>query len=166
VTQTTMPPANPGQFILRQTCQATTKARCLPWRGRSPSHHQPLCPQTNMTPNPFLATPSTRSPWAWRLVPAAGGGVALLAAARPWRRHGLGLGLGAGRRGSGCGGGPRCPAGQLRSSPLGGWVAAADGTGCARALRRHSSCLLVGHYRSKHPGGSRSSQRSEGAANG
>ena len=28
--------------VLRQTCQAATKARCLPMRGRSPSHHQPF----------------------------------------------------------------------------------------------------------------------------
>ena len=28
--------------VFRQTCQAATKAPCLPMRGRSPSHHQPF----------------------------------------------------------------------------------------------------------------------------
>src|SRR3984957_4457408 len=42
--------AQRSRGVLRQTCQTTTEARCLPLRRRSPSHHQPLRRPDQPTP--------------------------------------------------------------------------------------------------------------------
>jgi hypothetical protein len=42
--------AQRSRGVLRQTCQAATKARRLPWRGRSSSRHQPLRRAEQPTP--------------------------------------------------------------------------------------------------------------------